>query len=179
MRRVDVCGCSRGCAKPHKSQQCGLSLHRRKFFLARFEHFPSTASAFSTEEQRPEILMMASAEAFLGGIPKEGFTAPQPTAMGALGRAQFCPALELIRSSAEAPGVLPTIAPSRALVPPSTAGRAQLCCAGGALVDIFLRVPRGFFPSHRQSGAERSCLLARLPRLQPLAPLFQRHIVQM
>lgn len=82
MRHVRVCGCSRGCAKPHKSQWCGLKLRRRKFFLLRFGSFPSTTSIFPTKLQRRGILITASAKPFgEPGMAKEGFAARQTLVM--------------------------------------------------------------------------------------------------
>lgn len=172
MRHVRVCGCSHGCAKPHKSQQCGLSLHRRKFFLARFEHFPSTASTFRTEQQRREILMMASAEA-LWGASRSGGSVPHSRTWGAgqsppLPRLGADPALRLWGCSPPSPRPVPSFPHPRPSF--SVLGEHKLIfsCAS----------PEGFF--HYTGRAELPARpLARLPRLQPLAPLFQRHIVQM
>lgn len=65
-------GRSRGCAKPYKSQWCGLKLHWRKSFLARFGNFPSTTSIFPTKPQRRRILITTSAKPYRGAQHHEG-----------------------------------------------------------------------------------------------------------
>lgn len=154
---VCVCGCSRGCAKPHKSQQRGLSLHRRKSFLARFEHLPSTASAFPTEQQRRDIRAKAlrgAARGMRGSLPYRG------------------------RASSGALGMLPAPPHPGLWIPhPSPAGPG-FSALGEPKLIFSCPSPEGFF--HYTGRAELPARpLARLPRPQPLAPLFQRHIVQM
>lgn len=118
--------------------------------------------------------MMASAEGFWEH-PGGGVLCP--TAQG-MGRALFCPSSGLIRSSSEPWGCSPPSPHARLSFPHPRPAGPSFAVLGERKLIFSCSSPEGFF--HYTGRAELPARpLARLPRLQPLAPLFQRHIVQM